>query len=265
MDATDQAAIAGDHQLHEGLAEGTAVRRKLVFRPYRPCSDRLLVVAGNCPTGKQDLGCRCQLCLCLVCIGYGHMVGNAVARELMAGRHHRVDCRVQPGHLHRRNRVYCPSVGPMNRPLGRRPVALLPQALRMLDWPADLAIDDMPGPRDEVRRHRLGEKAVCGHDKYGSRRSTPPPQATVQSLSAKTPASKASARSKSQDVGADANVTQDSSDSTLRHAGAHCTTRRMANAVGGCCQPTGHAWPFHGAGSRPRLRRDHTAANGSGP
>ena len=153
----------------------------------------------------------------------------------------------------------------MNRPLGRRPVTLLAQTLRMLDWPADLAIDDMPGPRDEVRRHRLGEKALCGHDKCGSRRSTPPPQATVQSLSAKTPASKASARSKSQDVGADANVTQDSSDSMLWHAGAHCTTRRMANAVGGCCQPTGHAWPFHGAGSRPRLRRDHTAANGSGP
>ena len=31
MDATDQASIAGDHQLHEGLAEGTAVRRKLSF------------------------------------------------------------------------------------------------------------------------------------------------------------------------------------------------------------------------------------------
>jgi hypothetical protein len=97
----------------------------------------------------------------------------------------------------------------MKRPLGRRPVTLLAQALRMLDWLADLAIDDMPGPRDEVLRHLLGEKAVCGHDKYGSRRSMPRPQATVQSLSAKTPASMASTRSKSQDVGADANVTQD--------------------------------------------------------
>ena len=122
----------------------------------------------------------------------------------------------------------------MKRPLGHRPVTLLDQALGMLDWPADLAIDDMPGPRDEVLRHGLGEKAVCGHDKYGSRRSTPRHQATVQSLSAKTPASMASTRSKTQDVGADANFTQDGSDSTLRHAGA--------NAVGGCCQPTGHAW-----------------------
>ena len=91
MDATDQASIAGDHQLHEGLAEGTAVRRKLIVRPYRSCSDRLLVGAGNCPAGRQDLGCRRQLCLCLVCIGHGHMVGKAVARELMAGRHHRMD------------------------------------------------------------------------------------------------------------------------------------------------------------------------------
>jgi hypothetical protein len=130
----------------------------------------------------------------------------------------------------------------MNGQWGRRPVTLLAQALRMLDRPADLAINDMPGPRDEVLRHRLGEKAVCGHDKYGSRRSTPRPQATVQSLSAKTPASMAGTRSKSQDVGADANDTQDGNDSTLRHAGAHCTTRRMANAVGGCCRPTGHAW-----------------------
>jgi hypothetical protein len=48
----------------------------------------------------------------------------------------------------------------MNRPLGRRPVTLLAQALRMPDRPADLAIDDMPGPRDEVLGHRLGEKAV---------------------------------------------------------------------------------------------------------
>jgi len=117
---------------------------------------------------------------------------------------------------------------------GSPAVTLLAQAVRMLDWPADLAIDGRPGSRDEVLRHRLGEKAVCGHDKYGSRRSTPRPQATVQSLSAKTPASMASTGSKSQDVGADANVTPDSSDSTLRHAGA--------NAVGGCCQPTGHAW-----------------------
>jgi hypothetical protein len=201
MDATDQTSIAGDHQLHEGLAEGTAVRRRLIFRPYRACSDCLLVVAGNCPTGRPDLGCRCQLCLCLVCIGHGHMVGKTVARELMAGRHHRMDCRVQPDHLHRRNRVYCPSVGPMNRPLGRRPVTLLAQALRMLDWPADLAIDDMPGPREEVLRHRLRENAVRGHDKYGSRRSTPRPQATVQSLSAKTPASMAGTRAKTQDVG----------------------------------------------------------------
>lgn len=55
MDATDQAAIAGDHQLHEGLAEGTAVRRRLVVRTYCTCSDCLLVVAGNCPTGRPDL------------------------------------------------------------------------------------------------------------------------------------------------------------------------------------------------------------------
>ena len=118
MDATDQASIAGDHQLHEGLAEGTAVRRRLIFRPYRPCSDCLLVVAGNCPTGRQDLGCRCQLGLCIICVGHGHMEGNAVAREFMAGRHHRMDCRVQPGHLRRRNRVYCPSVGPMKSAAG---------------------------------------------------------------------------------------------------------------------------------------------------
>ena len=113
MDATDQASIAGDHQLHEGLAEGTAVRRRLIVRPYRPCSDCLLVVAGNCPTGRQDLGCRCQLGLCIICVGHGHMEGNAVAREFMADRHHRMDCRLQPGHLRRRNRVYRPSVGPM--------------------------------------------------------------------------------------------------------------------------------------------------------
>ena len=78
-DATDRASIAGDHQLHEGLAEGTAVRRRLVVRPYRTCSDCLLVVAGNCPTGRPDLGCRCQLCICIISVGYGHMAGNAVA------------------------------------------------------------------------------------------------------------------------------------------------------------------------------------------
>jgi hypothetical protein len=82
MDATDQASIAGDHQLHEGLAEGTAVRRRLVVRPYCPRSDCLLVVAGNRPTGRQDLGCRRQLRICTICVGHGHMEGNAVAREL---------------------------------------------------------------------------------------------------------------------------------------------------------------------------------------
>jgi hypothetical protein len=135
MDATDQAFIAGDHQLHEGLSEGTAVRRRLIFRPYCPCSDCLLAVAGNCPTGRQDLGCRCQLCLCLVCIGHGHMEGNAVARELMACRHHRMDCRVQPGHLHRRNRVYCPSVGPMKRHRQRAASARISSARISRDRP----------------------------------------------------------------------------------------------------------------------------------
>ena len=239
MDATDQAAIAGDHQLDEGLAEGTAVRRKLVFRPYRPCSDRLLVVARNCPTGRPDLGCRRQLCLCLVRIGHGHMVGKAVARELMAGRHHRMDCRVQPGHLHRRNRVCCPSVGPMNRPLGRRPATLLAQALRMPDRPADLAIDDMPGPRDEVLRHRLGEKAVCGHDKYGSRRSTPRPQATVQSLSAKTPASMASTRSNRKMSG----QTPMSRRTACCGMQARIVLRDgWRTPLMGVAKPTGHAW-----------------------
>jgi len=121
MDATDRAAIAGDHQLHEGLAEGTTVRRRLVVRPHCPCSDCLLVVAGNCPTGRQDLGCRRQLGICIICIGYGHMEGNVVAREfIVADRHRRMDCRVQPGHLHSRNRVHRPSVGAMSRLLARR-------------------------------------------------------------------------------------------------------------------------------------------------
>ena len=152
MDATDQAAIAGDHQLHEGLAEGTAVRRKLVFRPHCPCSNCLLVVAGNGPTGRPDLGCRCQLCLCLVCIGYGHMVGKAVARELMAGRHHRMDCRVQPGHLHRRNRVCCPSVGPMNRPLGSPAVTLLAQDVGRTPMSRGTAVTARCGMRARIVR-----------------------------------------------------------------------------------------------------------------
>jgi hypothetical protein len=265
MDATDQAAIAGDHQLHQGLAEGTAVRRRLIFRPYRPCSDCLLVVAGNCPTGRPDLGCRCQLCLCLACIGYGHMAGNAVARELMAGLHHRMDWRVQPGHLNRRNRVCCSSVGPMNRPLGHRPVTLLAQALRMLDWPADLVIDDMPGPRDEVLRHRLGESrsVVMTSTEVGDRRRDLKRRCKVsqpkhlqawlapgrnRKMLGRTPMSRRTA------------VT------------ARCGMRARivlrdgwrTPLVGVASQP-GTRGLSRRAGSWPRLLRDHTAANGSGP
>ena len=83
--------------------------------------------------------------------------------------------------------------------------------------------------------------------------------------SAKTPASMASTRSKSQDVGANANVTQDSSDSTLRHAGAHCTTLGWRTLLVDVASQPGMRGLSRRAGSRPRLRRDHTAANGSGP
>jgi hypothetical protein len=93
-------SFAGERP-HEGLAEGTAIRRGLIVRTYRTCSDCLLVVAGNCPTDRQGLGCRCQLCIRIICIGYGHMEGNAVTRDfIMANRHHRMDSRVQPSHLH---------------------------------------------------------------------------------------------------------------------------------------------------------------------
>jgi hypothetical protein len=40
MDATDRASIAGDHQLHEGLPEGTAVRRG-------PIADRTWAVGAS--------------------------------------------------------------------------------------------------------------------------------------------------------------------------------------------------------------------------
>jgi hypothetical protein len=53
------------------------------------------------PPAERAWAVGASSAFCIICIGYRHMEGNAVARDfIMANRHHRMDSLVQPSHLH---------------------------------------------------------------------------------------------------------------------------------------------------------------------
>lgn len=264
MDATDQASIASDHQPHEGLAEGTAVRRSLIFRPCRPCSGCLLVVAGNCPpidrTWPVGASSASALFASAMAVWWATRLPASSWLVAIIGWIVGFNLAVFIVEI-----VFIAFCRPMNRPLGRRPVTLLAQALRMLDWPADLAIDDMPGPRDEVLRHRLGEtrSMVVTSTVVGDRRRDLKRQCKVsqpkrlqgwlapgrkRKMLGRTPMSRRT-------------------EVTARYGMRARIVLRdgwRTPLVGVASQPGTRALSRR-AGSRPRLLRDHTATNGSGP